>query len=276
MTELADFHVHPNYSIDATGTIRQFCDRALEVGLRHLCFTTHYDVNPRRTEQDGYWRYEGKRILISDRMLDIYFAEINRSRVFYEQFGLHIYRGLEIDYFPGVEADVERLRAKFPIDFAILSVHCLNDIAISDKREAPAYFLNKTVGEMADDYFSLLRQAAACPGYDSLGHLDYYVRYGRNYYGDEIDRIEIERFDEVFAFLRGGASGIELNTSPYRYGSENFHPGQDMLARAIKAGVEVISVGSDSHHPEKFGLGLKHAYDLLRQLDIEPKFPLVK
>ena len=33
MSIISDFHVHPDYSIDAAGTVRQYCDRALEIGL---------------------------------------------------------------------------------------------------------------------------------------------------------------------------------------------------------------------------------------------------
>lgn len=273
MTLCADFHVHPDYSIDAKGTIRQYCDRALEIGLRHICFTTHYDTNPKRVEQDGYWKQNGVRVRMNNGLLQQYLDEIEKARGFFSGFGLRVYRGLEIDYFPGVEKEVEHLRANFPLDFVIGSVHCLDDIAISDKNEAPGYFLKKSLSQMADDYFAHLRQAAAFPGFDSLGHLDYYVRYGREYYGDDIDRIEFERFDEVFAILAGKEHGIEVNSSPFRYGIEGFHPTREIIKRAVGSGVKIGSVGSDSHKPEKLSLGLREAYEYLDTLNVKPKFP---
>jgi histidinol-phosphatase (PHP family) len=275
MNIISDFHVHPNYSIDAQGTIRQYCDRALQIGIKHLCFTTHYDSNPRRVEQDGYWRYKAERVRFDDKLVGLYFDEIEKAREFFASFGLHIYRGVEMDYFPGVEPEAERVRTKYDIDFMIGSVHCINDIGISDPKEAPSYFLKKTLSQMADDYFSLLCQAGAFTGFNSLGHLDYYVRYGRNYYGDEIDRIEIERFDEVFDIIRKNDVGIEINTSPYRYGIEGFHPRKDVIERAIISGVKLGSVGSDSHKPLMLGLGINDAFAYLDALCLIPANPVL-
>jgi histidinol-phosphatase (PHP family) len=273
MIELSDFHIHPGYSVDAEGTIRQYCDRALEIGIRHICFTTHYDMNPKRTELDAYWRKSGQKILVTDSLVEEYFDEIEKAREHFGSFGLHIYRGMEFDYFDGVEKEVERIRSLFHVDFIIGSVHCLDDIAISDKKEAPLYFTKKTLSQMAYDYFTLLHQAGEIPGFDCLGHLDYYVRYGRQYYGDEIDRVELERFDPVFAALTKNDKGIEINTSPYRYGVETFHPKPEIIERAIKAGVKISSVGSDSHKPSQLGGGIKDAFAFLERHDITPLFP---
>jgi histidinol-phosphatase (PHP family) len=273
MNHLADFHVHPDYSIDATGTIRQYCDRALDIGIKLICFTTHYDANPRRVELDGYWNHNNSRVRFSDELVRFYFDELEEARTFFADFGLRVYRGLEIDYFPGVEDEIERLRREFPLDFLIGSVHCLDDIAISEKREAQAYFTTHSISQLADDYFRLLQMAAACPGFDSLGHLDYYIRYCRDYYGHDVDQIEIERYDSVFDILKKGNRGFEINTSPYRYGIEGFHPHKDIIKRAIQADVKIASVGSDSHKPAKLGLGLNKAYEFLNQLRVTPEFP---
>jgi histidinol-phosphatase (PHP family) len=275
MRALSDFHIHPNYSLDAEGTIRQYCDRALEIGMKHICFTTHYDPNPKRIEQDGYWRFRGERVRFTDELVGIYFDEIEKAKEYFSQLGLGIYRGLEIDYFPGVENEAERIRNKFGLDFAIGSVHCIDDIGISDPREAPTYFLKKDLSQMADDYFSLLCQAAECKAFDSLGHLDYYVRYGRKYYGDAIDHIELERFDDVFGMLKKSGVGIEVNTSPYRYGAEKFHPRREIIERAIAAGVRINSIGSDSHKPSMLSLGAKDAHAYLESKNIKLTFPKV-
>lgn len=273
MKALADFHIHPNYSIDASGTIRQYCDRALEIGLYSICFTTHYDANPRRVEQDGYWKYKDRRTRMSDELLESYLKEIERAQAYFRPFGLHVYRGIEMDYFPGVESEAERIRGLFDFDFIIGSAHCLDDIAISDKREAPTYFAHKSLSRMADDYFALLQEAASYPGFDSLGHLDYYVRYGREYYGDDIDRIELERFLPALDALKRRDAGIEINTSQYKRGLQAFHPRKEILELAIRSGVRIASVGSDSHRPEQLGIGLKEAYSFLETMNVEPVFP---
>lgn len=273
MRTLFDFHVHPDYSIDASGTIRQFCDRALETALGGLCFTTHYDANPRRAELDGFWRRRGERIGFSDELAAEYVGEVSEARELFSQFGLKVFCGLEIDYFPGIEGEAERLRRQFGLDFVIGSVHCLDDIAISDRNEAPTYFLKRSLSRMADDYFGLLRQAAACTAFDCLGHLDYYVRYGREYYGDAVDKIEPGRFDEIFAQLKKSGVGIEVNCSQFRHGIDRFHPSADLIRRAVASGVRITSLGSDAHNPSQLGMGITQAQILLDELGVIPAFP---
>ena len=275
MTVLSDFHIHPSYSIDGSGTIRQYCDRALELGIRHICFTTHYDSNPRRVEQDAYWRENGERVRMSDSLLEKYLNEIGSAQEFFAEFGLHIYKGLEIDFYPGAEKEAERVRQNFPLDFVIGSVHCLEDIGISDKNEAPSYFNRKTLDQMVDETISLQIQAAECGLFDAIGHLDYYARYARQFYGDSIDSVEPERFDPLFKALKMKNIGIELNTSPFRYGINGFHPAERILERAIAQGVTISSVGSDSHKVRSFALGIDEALAFLDKHNITPTFPRI-
>ena len=46
MFPLTDAHVHPDFSIDAKGTVTEYCDRALEIGLSEIIFATHVDTDP--------------------------------------------------------------------------------------------------------------------------------------------------------------------------------------------------------------------------------------
>jgi histidinol-phosphatase (PHP family) len=243
------------------------------MGLGAICFTTHYDSNPRRTDIDGYWRYNGQRVKLSDSIVEKYVTDIHSASEIYNPLDLELFCGLEIDYYPGVEEEVERLRAKFPFDFLIGSVHCLNDIAISDKAEAPSYFEGRSVEQMANDYFELLLRAARCRGFDCLGHLDYYVRYGERYYGNLINEIGMERFDPVFDSLKGNGIGIEMNTRPFKTGGDTFHPSGEIIDRAVGHGVAIASAGSDCHRPADLGKGIVEAYDFLRRRDLEPVFP---
>ena len=275
MRRLADFHIHPDYSIDAEGDIDSYCRQALSLGLRAICFTPHYDPNPRRTKYDGYWRYRGKRERVSDKIIESYIDDVRVADSAYRDRGLRVYRGLEIDFFSGAEREAEKIRSKFDFDFVIGSVHCLDDIAISNSREVSSYFSRKTVDDMADDYFELLAMAASCTEFDSLGHLDYYTKFGREFYGDDIDRIGIDRYDPVFEKLVKSGVGIEINTRQFRGGMKIFHPDESIIRKAIKAGVKIVSIGSDSHSPMDLGKGIKEAYSFLESLSINPVHPKV-
>jgi histidinol-phosphatase (PHP family) len=126
---------------------------------------------------------------------------------------------------------------------------------------------------MIDDYFGLLRRAAEVPAFDCLGHLDYYIRYGQPFYGDEIFRVEIEQFEPIFEILRKNGRGIEVNTSQFRYGINKFHPEERIVERAVAVGVPIISVGSDTHRMVNLSAGIPEAYAFLQALGVKPIFP---
>ena len=275
MTGLADFHVHPDYSIDAEGSIEEYCSRACKIGLGAICFTTHYDSNPLRVEQDGYWRSKGDLVRLSDSVLREYIDSVRAAGSLFGKNGLKVLCGLEIDYYPGVESEVQRLRDDFAFDFVIGSVHCLDNIAISDPRESEGYFARKSVDEMADDYFEILKMAAGCLGFDCLGHLDYYIRLGRQYYGRDIDSVDVRRYEPVFETLVRNGIGLEVNCSPFRRGQKDFHPSEKIIDMAVKRGIEISSVGSDCHRPEDLGKGVPEAYKMLKKRNVEPVFPVL-
>ena len=70
-----DYHVHPDYSIDASPVkIREYCQKALELELREICFTTHVELDPVRREKDNFINVNGERVSVFDfTWLDNYF-----------------------------------------------------------------------------------------------------------------------------------------------------------------------------------------------------------
>jgi len=271
---LSDFHVHPDFSTDAVGSINEYCEKALVLGLSAICFTTHYDFNPALDRNSGYWRYKGEKVKLTDKVVGFYLEEIDIAKKTFGDRGLKVYSGIEIDYTPGAEKEAERLRSLFSFDFVLGSIHCIKGFIISVKEHAEKYFGERNLDQVYDDYFSLLKMSAECPYFDALGHLDYFVRYGREYYGDEVYDIDIERYDSVFEILRKNGIGIELNTGPYRRGETGFHPSKKILERAIDSEIIISSVGSDCHSPDELGLGIEDGYRYLESKKIIPVYPV--
>jgi len=271
---LSDFHVHPDYSIDAVGSVKQYCEKALELGIEAICFTTHYDYNPALDKDSGYWKPGGKKVRLTDKIVAAYLEEIDAARAKFKESGPVVYAGIEIDYTPGSEKEADRLRSLFSFDFVLGSVHNVDGYDISENDRAEEYFTRRTMDQAADDYIALLEQAAQCRFFDALGHLDYFVRYCRKYYGESLDNIELGKYDPLFEILKRNNIGIEINTSPYKRGEVGFHPSVKILERAIESGVTISSVGSDCHSPEQLGLGINEAYKFLRSKNIQPLYPL--
>jgi len=72
-----DYHVHPDYSIDASPVkIREYCQKALELGLAEICFTTHIELDPVRREKDNFVNLNGEKVPVLN---FIYFLHEGKS-----------------------------------------------------------------------------------------------------------------------------------------------------------------------------------------------------
>src|SRR3972149_9790012 len=100
--DLFDCHVHPDYSLDASGTIDEYCQKALQIGLKGICFTSHFDIDPERKEIDAFMRVKGKITPLSQQTVEAYIEETENAKSRYEPSGLKIKTGLEADYSPHI------------------------------------------------------------------------------------------------------------------------------------------------------------------------------
>jgi len=261
---LADYHVHPGYSMDAEPcSIEQYCQRAVELGLQEICFTTHFECDPRRKHIDWLVRLNG-RYHPMDRWswIDHYLHDIERAKGIFKSAGLKVKAGLEVGYDVGLEAVIEELVTNYPWDFILGSVHCLNHIAISSGRESPFYFRGRTAKQVCLDYYKILQEAVSTGFFDCVGHLDIYRRHGLDYLGEEINQAELEHAERIFKQISRQGMGLEINTSGRRKG-QDFFPSGRLLKLAKECGITIFTMGSDAHRISELGQGLVQATELL-------------
>ncbi|MHA1290154.1 MAG: PHP domain-containing protein, partial [Candidatus Thorarchaeota archaeon] len=97
-----DYHIHPNYSIDAEGSIEEYCEEALRKGLKEIAFTTHLDTNS--IADDCYVNIRGKKVSTrSSVWLEDYEASIKSADDKYQERGLRVRLGVEVDYIPEID-----------------------------------------------------------------------------------------------------------------------------------------------------------------------------
>ncbi|HHV72567.1 MAG TPA: histidinol-phosphatase [Clostridia bacterium] len=261
-----DYHVHPNYSIDASpSTIREYCQKALELQLEEICFTTHIELDPVRREKDSFVILKGEKISVFNYVwLDSYFEEITRAQEEFKDRNLRVKAGIEIGYSRGCEKDIEKIINNYPFDYVLGAIHCLDHIAISSMKESPRYFQTKSLAQLARDYFSILQEAVSTGFFDSIAHVDLYTRYGIRHYGPEIFTIHRSFVEPVFAEMAQRGMGLEINTSSRRRGLKEFHPAREMLDLAVKSGIKIFTVGSDAHTLDELGGCLDEALAILK------------
>lgn len=268
---LSDHHVHPNYSIDAQGSIDDFCRAAVAVGLQEICFTTHYDADPKRVGDEGFMVIEGRREPLSNESVRCYLADVRRAHVEYGGMALMVKAGMEFGYFPGGEKLIADVQTEFALDYRLGAVHNIDDLCVCHREESAKLYGRLTLDRFADRYFDLLDQCAASRLFDCLAHIDVYRRYGLAHYGDQINTIHRGRIEKVFATMIKHGVGYEVNTSAIRHGLTEYYPGMEIINAARSQGVLLAAMGSDAHRPEQLALDFDAAaavaYELIPYVD---------
>ncbi len=270
INNLSDYHVHPDHSLDASGSVDQYCQRALDLGLKRICFTTHYDADPVRKDFDFLMKVEGKTVPVTPDVVNRYIDEIRKAGRRYSELGLEVLAGLEVDYAPHIEETLQKDLPEYDLDFLLGAVHCLDHIAITSSSEAETYFKRKNVHELCEEYYRILAQAASSGLFHCVAHLDCYRKYGLDFYGEKIFTAHRDFIQPALEALASNDVGIEMNTSARRQGQKEFYPSREILDLAKASGVRVTAIGSDAHKLEDLGKDLEEAYSL--GLELFPEF----
>lgn len=232
----ADYHTHTNFSTDApkTSTPEVQIEGAIARGIKTICITDHMDKD---------YDAEGEKFIFDT---ERYFKTLRPLQEKYRD-KIEVLIGVELGLQPHLGTFAKKYVHKYPFDFVIGSSHMLQG-------RDPYYrenFAELTDAELYRAMFEeMLIVVKQVDDFDSLGHLDYIVRYGREQersYSYETNR---EIIDEILKNLIANGKGLELNTAGLKYGLPFAHPYPEILRRYRELGGEIITVGSDGHKPE--------------------------
>ena len=259
----ADMHMHTWFSTDSEACPCDMADEAVRKGLKTICFTDHFD------KDDLEWGEEG----IFD--VDAYFVEMQKLQEEYAG-KLNIRIGIELGLRTYLKDYYEELTKKYPFDFVIGSVHNVpykkdaeGNILYTDPA-AEKLFTDRTDKEAYRLMMeTTLENVRTSDCFQTLGHLDYVVRYGKSRekeysYTDYADII-----DEILKLLIEKEKGLEVNSAGLKYGLPFAHPHPDVLKRYRELGGEIITIGADAHAPEKIGYDFDRAAQVLKECGFE-------
>lgn len=254
----ADMHMHTWFSTDSEAGPRDMADEAVRKGLKTICFTDHFD------KDDLEWGEEG----IFD--VDAYFVEMQKLQEEYAG-KLNIRIGIELGLRTYLKDYYEELTKKYPFDFVIGSVHNVpykkdaeGNILYTDPA-AEKLFTDRTDKEAYRLMMeTTLENVRTSDCFQTLGHLDYVVRYGKSRekeysYTDYADII-----DEILKLLIEKEKGLEVNSAGLKYGLPFAHPHPDVLKRYRELGGEIITIGADAHKPEHIAYDFAKAEEILK------------
>ncbi len=250
---LSDFHVHCDYSVDATGTIEEYCEAALKRELAEICFTTHFDSNPKSDGFANYIRVKGEKKPATPENLAPYVNDVLAAQEKYYPLGLSVKLGLEFGWYAGCEEKVARLKEWYDFEHLLVGVHEIRNLCFCAASTYEKCFAGLSMEQAVEEYYRQVIDAARSGMFTAVAHLDYYRKYGEQFYGKAIHQQYTTYMGEVFAALRDSGTAIEVNTAARRKGLDSFFPSMEMINGAKREGVDVLFLGSDAHAPEQIG-----------------------
>lgn len=236
-----DCHTHTRQSKDSQVTMRQYCARALEMGIDYLAFTDHIDLDP-ADFSFGYYNFDSA------------WKEFRETR---EEFGnrIELAFGVEVSCQTSLVEEARAVIEGRPYDIVIGSVHILDGLGgdISSRENTPKMFEKYGVGEIYRKYLDEVESSIEQGLYDVIGHIGILKRHGTPYlkgldlagYEEQIDRIA-RKLAEADLALEVNASGMwQLPAQPY--------PDTEFVKRFLDYGGTRVTVCSDAHVPENLG-----------------------
>ena len=266
----ADYHVHTEYSDDSLYPMEEVVKDAFRLGLDEICFTDHVDYGI-KPDWDGpepiVWRRGGSgepdKIPLANVDYPRYEAEIRKLQEKYRgQITLRM--GLEFGMQVHTIPLYEKLFARYPFDFILLSVHQVEDKEFWNQD----FQRGRTREEFNRRYYEeLLALVRRYRHYSVLAHPDLITRY------DSAGPWPFEKLrpilTEILKTVIADGKGIEVNTSCHRYGLKDLTPSRDILRLYRELGGTVLTIGSDSHKKEHLGAFIRETMDELKEMGFE-------
>lgn len=258
---LADQHTHCNFSTDSDSAAESMIQGAIEKGLTHLCLTDHMDLDyPGTTKEKPLFEFD-----VPD-----YFAALTPLKEAYSD-KLYLGIGIELGLRPNrndLNQQMHQLLADYSFDFVLGSVHLLDN----DDPYYESYWKDRTARDILSKYFNdMYASLREYDNFDSLGHLDYLIRYIPPCYGakDYVFKEYAEVIDEIFKLLINKNKALEINTAGLIKGLPCFHPKLDVLKRYLELGGELLTIGSDGHSPDNIATEFEKTEKLLQSCGIK-------
>jgi histidinol-phosphatase (PHP family) len=253
---IVDYHMHlrgPSQNgegrIDhTTAAVEQFVEAAAARGIDELGFTEHVYYF---REFDALVEHPYQRERIGHD-LDKYCEAVLEGK----RKGLPVKLGLEVDHFPGREADLADILASYPWDFLLGSVHVVAGEAIDTE---PGLWARLTVEEVWRRYFAALHDLARSGLVDVLAHPDLVKIFAHRPFPEEVAL----HYEEAADAIQAAGVAVEVSTAGLRRPVREIYPAADFVEACQTRGI-AVTTASDAHHPGDVGRDLDQAIELLR------------
>jgi len=238
-----DLHNHTTRCNHAEGTIDEYVEKAIELGIDIYGFSEHAPM-----DFDKQYR-----LPLCD--MQAYTEDVLTAREKYKD-QIKILLGYEVDWLPGhMEESV--LHAK--VDYLIGSVHFIDKWSF-DNPEFIAGWKERSVDEIWQAYFEATEAMAVSGKFDIVGHLDLIKIF------KYLPRQDIRLLAKnALHAIKKSNMVLELNAAGLRKPIKEIYPSKALLQEAYALEIP-ITFASDAHSIEQVGFGYKEAVTLAKEV----------
>lgn len=268
-----DSHVHTAFSTDSDTPMEEMVIQAVTNGLRGITFTDHMDYNfPPTYDKRDEDCTNAPALFTFD--LEQYLSQIGHLKEKYRD-TIQICYGVELGLKKDAKEKNVRLSRDKRLDYIIGSIHLVDDIdpyypeyweAFGEKKGIEKYF--EAMWENLQDADSFCPARADADDtriyIDTLGHLDYIIRYAPSGHRPDAYHMFADIIDEILRLIIARGICLEVNTSGYKNGGSMPNPNENIIRRYRELGGRQITFGSDAHTTELLSGRFKDAEALVR------------
>jgi len=242
-TTRIDLHNHTTRCNHAEGTIDEYIQRAIELGIDIYGFSEHAPM-------DFDEKY---RLPFCD--MDAYVKDVLDAKERYKN-EIEILLGYEVDYLPG-HMDERVLSAK--VDYLIGSVHFIDKWSF-DNPEFIGGWKTKDVDEIWKAYFEATEAMVKTGKFDIVGHLDLIKVF--KYMPKQDVRLLAK---DVLKAIKKSGMVMELNAAGLRKPVGEVYPSKALLEVAYELDIP-ITFSSDAHAVDQVGFGYETTTSLAKSV----------
>lgn len=249
----SDYHVHSRFSFDSDENPDTIINQAIKLNMCQLCFTDHQDFN---------WPIAGETPLLN---MNEYTSTLAALKEKYKK-QIQIITGIELGLMNGNESLCHNLLSTYKFDFIIGSCHIVDgmDPYYSD------FWQNRNDRDAFELYFKTLLDALMkFNSIDTLGHMDYIVRYSPNKDSNYSVLDYQDIIDEILKFIINKNIKLEINTSNLAKGFDFPNPHTDIIKRYTELGGQYVTIGSDAHKANDIGWGFDTAQNIVHKFNLK-------
>ena len=238
-----DLHNHTTRCNHAEGTVDEYIQRAIELGIDIYGFSEHA---PMDFDPDYRLAFEE---------MDAYTNDVLTAKEHYKD-EIKILLGYEVDYLPG-HMDERVLSAK--VDYLIGSVHFIDKWSF-DNPEFIAGWKNKDIDEIWQAYFEATEAMAKSGKFDIVGHLDLIKVF--KYMPKQDTRLLAK---DALQAIKKSNMVLELNAAGLRKPIGEIYPSRSLLEEAFALDIP-ITFGSDAHAVDQVGFAYEKVITLAKEV----------